>query len=201
MVCGLVLVMTAVPGAPGPLRLVLLLLLVLSSSPRRGPPGSPAVASISVRSRIMGTLQVTAWQLSGTCNSKPAWMNHNKDADGPFQTDVFLRIIEDSDTFCCLSPFRSRFSKSRAGTLRCDDHDSLRTIRGVTWRMQSRIVRAGLRIPRHPIIGKNQSDSARGSGEILVDREIHVRKGGAAAPCFGHRRTWSRLAFVRAMRL
>src|SRR6187551_1195857 len=79
--------MTAVPGAPGPLRLGGLLLL--SSSPRRGSPGTPAVASISVRSRLMATLQVTAWQLWGT-HHKTGSMEHNQDTDAPVPADELL---------------------------------------------------------------------------------------------------------------
>src|SRR6476646_7960354 len=80
--------MTAVPGAPGPLRLGGLLLL-LSSSPRRGTSGTPAVASISVRSRLMATLQVTAWQLWGT-HHKTGSMEHNQDTDAPVPADELL---------------------------------------------------------------------------------------------------------------
>ena len=58
MVCGLILVMTAVPGAPRR--------LVLSSSPRRGAGGPFAtLALISVGLRLMGTLRVRTWQLWG----------------------------------------------------------------------------------------------------------------------------------------
>jgi len=124
----------------------------------------------------MGTLQVTTWQLWGN-QRKTGWMKHNKDADGPVPDRRFLRIIEDSDTFCCLSPFRSRFSKSRAGTLRCDDHDSLRTIRGVTWG-ESRIVRWALRFTAAPIIGKNQSDICGGGAAkyYLIANSMFARE-------------------------
>jgi len=58
LVCGLILVMTAVPGAPRR--------LLLSSSPRRGAGGPFAtLALISVGLRLMGTLRVRTWQLWG----------------------------------------------------------------------------------------------------------------------------------------
>jgi hypothetical protein len=62
LVCGLVLVITAVPGEPGGRRL-------LSSSPRRGTPVNPAALGLfSVRLRLMVTLRVGAWQDLGVAN-------------------------------------------------------------------------------------------------------------------------------------
>src|SRR4029079_6160239 len=152
--------MTAVPGAPGPLRLVLLLLLVLSSSPRRGPPGSPAVASISVRSRIMGTLQVTTWQLWGI-QLKTGWMKHNKDADGPVPDQRFLRIIEDSDTFRACP----RFAPGLASPVPVRSVATITTHYGQFAALpggEVAVVRRAARSPPPPIIGKNQNDICGG---------------------------------------
>src|SRR5215813_9535507 len=84
----LVLVMTAVPGAPGPRRL----LLLLSSSARRGGNNVPvALARIAVRparvalARVdfwrMVTLGVRAWQLLGA--GRRCRLTHHKDAVAP----------------------------------------------------------------------------------------------------------------------
>ena len=49
---------------PPAFGVVVVIVVVIVS--QTGPPGTPAAASISVRSRVMATLQVTAWQLWGT---------------------------------------------------------------------------------------------------------------------------------------